>query len=103
MELNGGLKVAQIRVKKRMAIKSLVCYLKRDASFPDAFVKDYNVFEAYEIILEDMAKSLKESAYKIKFEPNEGGVPTPVVDKKRLAYSSSRTDCIGGSTEGFRP
>ncbi len=85
MELNEDLKVAQVKAKKRMAIKSLACYLKRDASFPDAFVKDYNVLEAYKIILEDMAKSLEESAYKIKFEPNEGEVPTPVVDKKRLA------------------
>ncbi len=85
MELNEDLKVAQVKAKKRMPIKSLACYLKRDASFPAAFVKDYNVLETYRIILEDMAKSLEESSYKIKFEPKEGEVPTPVVDEQRLA------------------
>ncbi|MCI5501330.1 MAG: hypothetical protein MR409_05350 [Lachnospiraceae bacterium] len=85
MELNEDLNAAQVKAKKRMPIKSLACYLKRDASFPDAFVKDYNVLETYRTILEDMAKSLEESAYKIKFEPKEGEVPTPVVDEKRLA------------------
>ena len=85
MELNEDLKAAQVKAKKRMPIKSLACYLKRDASFPAAFVKKYNVLETYRIILEDMAKSLEESAYKIKFEPKEGEIPTPVVDRKRLA------------------
>lgn len=85
MELNEDLKAAQVKAKKRMPIKSLACYLKRDASFPAAFVKKYNVIETYRIILEDMAKSLEESAYKIKFEPKEGEIPTPVVDRKRLA------------------
>ena len=85
MELNDDLKAAQVKAKKRMPIKSLACYLKRDASFPTAFVKKYNVLETYRIILEDMAKSLEDSAYKIKFEPKEGEVPTPVVDRKRLA------------------
>lgn len=85
MELNDDLKAAQVKAKKRMPIKSLACYLKRDASFPTAFVKKYNVLETYRIILEDMAKSLEDSAYKIKFEPKEGEVPTPVVDRKHLA------------------
>lgn len=85
MELNEDLKAAQVKAKKRMPIKSLACYLKRDASFPAAFVKKYNVLETYRIILEDMAKSLEESAYKIKFEPKEDEIPTPVVDRKRLA------------------
>lgn len=85
MELNEDLKTAQVKAKKRMPIKSLVCYLKRDASFPAAFVKNYNVLETYRIILEKMAESLEENAYKIKFDPNEGEVPTPVVDKNRLA------------------
>ena len=85
MELNEDHKAAQVKAKKRMPIKSLACYLKRDASFPAAFVKKYNVLETYRIILEDMAKSLEESAYKIKFEPKEGEIPTPVVDRKRLA------------------
>ncbi len=84
-ELNEDLKAAQVKAKKRMPIKSLVCYLKRDASFPAAFVKNYNVLETYKIILEKMAESLEENAYKIKFEPKEGEVPTPVVDKNRLA------------------
>ncbi len=85
MELNEDLKTAQVKVKKRMPIKSLACYLKRDASFPVAFVKKFNVLETYRTILEDMAESLEKSAYKIKFEPKEGEVPIPVVDKKRLA------------------
>lgn len=85
MELNEDLKSAQVKAKKRMPIRSLACYLKRDASFPAAFVKKFNVLEAYRIILEDMADSLEESAYKIKFTPKEGEVPTPVVDKQRLA------------------
>lgn len=84
MELNEDLKSVQVKTKKRMPIKSLACYLKRGASFPSAFVKDYNVLETYRIILEDMAKSLEDSAYKIKFEPKEGEMPTPVIDRVRL-------------------
>lgn len=84
-ELNEDLQAAQVKAKKRLPIKSLACYLKRDASFPPAFVKPYNVLEVYKIMLEDMAKSLEDSAYKIKFEPKEGEVPVLVVDKKRLS------------------
>ncbi|MGN0698582.1 MAG: hypothetical protein ACI4JV_07535 [Ruminiclostridium sp.] len=84
-ELDDDLKAAQVKAKKRMPIKSLACYLKRDASFPVAFVKTFNVLETYRTILEDMARSLEDNAYKIKFEPKEGEVPTPVIDKKRLA------------------
>lgn len=65
--------------------EQLPCYLKRDASFPAAFVKRYNVIETYKIILEDMAKSLEDSACKIKFEPEEGEVPTLTVKRNRLA------------------
>lgn len=87
MELNEDFKAVQVKAKKCIPIKSLVCYLKRDVSFPAAFITKYNVLETYKIILEDMAKSLEDSdsAYKIKFEPNEGEIPTPVIDKKRLA------------------
>lgn len=85
MELNEDLKAVQVKAKKRMPIKSLACYLKRDASFPVEILEEYNVLGTYRIILEDMAKSLEESAYKIKFEPKEGDVPTLVVDKDRLA------------------
>ena len=84
-ELNDDLKAAQVKSKKRMPIKSLACYLKRDVSFPVAFVKKYNVLETYKEILKDMAKSLEASAFKIKFEPKEGEVPTPVIDTERLA------------------
>lgn len=84
MELNEDLKQAQVNAKKRMPIKSLACYLKRDTSFPEALVKEYNVLTTYQIMLEDMAKSLEESAYKIKFEPKEGEVPTPIINETRL-------------------
>lgn len=84
-ELNEDLQATKFKDKKRLPIKSLACYLKRDASFPTALVKPYNIIEVYRIMLEDMAKSLEESAYKIKFEPKEGELPTPVIDKMRLA------------------
>ncbi len=84
MELNDDLKAAQVKAKKRLPIKSLACYLKRDASFPAAFVKGYNVLESYRIILEDMATSLEESAYKIKFKVEEGMIPKPIIDLERL-------------------
>ena len=84
-ELNEDLQATKFKAKKRLPIKSLACYLKRDASFPTALVKPYNIIEVYRIMLEDMAKSLEESAYKIKFEPKEGELPTPVIDKMRLA------------------
>ncbi len=83
-ELNEDLLAAQVKAKKRLPIKSLACYLKRDASFPAAFVKEFNVLHSYEIMLVDMARSLEDSAYKIKFEAKEGEAPTPVVDKERL-------------------
>lgn len=85
MELNEDLNVAQTKSKKRIPIVPLACYLKRDASFPDVLVKKFNVFETYKKILVDMAMSLKDSAFKIEFKPKEGEIPTPVVDKKRLA------------------
>lgn len=83
-ELNEDLLAAQVKAKKRLPVQSLACYLKRDASFPLAFVKPYNVFVVYKLMLEAMAKSLEESAEKIKFQPNEGEIPTPVIDKERL-------------------
>ena len=84
-DLNADLRVAQVKAKKRLPIKSLACYLKRDASFPKELVKDFNVLTVYETILTDMAKSLEDSAYKIKFEVEEGETPTPVIDPERLA------------------
>lgn len=84
-ELDEDLKKVQVTAKKRLPIKSLVCYLKRDASFPTALLKKYNVVETYRTILEDVAKSLEDSVDRIKFKAKEGEVPTPVVDKKCLA------------------
>ena len=83
-ELNDDLQVAQVKAKKRLPVQSLACYLKRDASFPTAFVKPYNVVTVYKAMLEAMAKSLEESADKIKFEPKEGEIPTPVIDMEKL-------------------
>lgn len=83
-ELNEDLTAAQVKAKKRMPIKSLACYLKRDGSFPSAFVKPYNVLVVYKEMLESMAESLEESADKVKFEPKEGEIPTPVIDRERL-------------------
>lgn len=84
-ELDEGLQAAQVKAKKRLPIKSLTCYLKRDASFPAAFVKEFNILNSYKLMLEDMAKSLQDSAYKIQFKVKEGEIPTPVVDEARLA------------------
>lgn len=84
-ELNYDLNVVQVKAKKRMTIKSVACFLKRDASFPDALLKDYNVLETYRAILQDMANSLEDSADKIKFEPKEGELPMPYIDEECLA------------------
>ncbi len=83
-ELNEDLTAAQVKAKKRMPIQSLACYLKRDASFPPAFVKPFNVLVTYKAMLEAMAKSLEENADKVKFEPREGEFPTPVINRERL-------------------
>ena len=68
--------------KKSIPIKSLVCYLKRDMSFPSYLIKDYNILEAFKTILEDMADSLAESANKLAFTCD--CEPTPYIDKKKL-------------------
>lgn len=84
-ELNEDFRTKQIKARKRMAIKSLACYLKRDAGFPAALVGKYNILETYRTILVDMAKSLEDSADKIKFEPEEGEMPVPAMEKTCLA------------------
>lgn len=83
-ELNEDLQGVQIKSKKRISVKSLVCYLKRDSSFPDEFVEEFNVLNTYKNIFEDMAKSLSESAYKINFYVNSDENPAPVIDKEYL-------------------
>ena len=84
MELNEDLKEAQIKAKKRMPVRSLACYLKRDVSFPREFVEEFNVFNTYKCMLEDIANSLQKSAYKIKFTVQPGMLPTPVIDEDEL-------------------
>lgn len=84
-ELNDDLNVVQVKAKKRLTIKSVACFLKRDASFPAILLKDYSVLETYRTILQDMANSLVDSADKIKFEPKEGELPVPYIDEKCLA------------------
>lgn len=84
-ELDEDLKVAQDKAKKRLPIKSLACYLKRDQSFPSGLLADYNVLNVYKVILHDMAVSLENSAYKLPFEVKEGEIPTPVINKNKLA------------------
>lgn len=85
MELNEDLKEAQAKAKKRLPVESLVCYLKRDASFPREFVEKYNVLKAYEHMLIRIAESLEESADKIRFSVKAGEEVTPVIDSAELA------------------
>lgn len=83
-ELDEDFKAAQVRAKKRLPIKSLTCYLKRDKSFPTGLLSEYNVLNVYKVILHDMAALLEDSAYKIQFEVKEGETPTPVIDRAKL-------------------
>lgn len=84
-ELDEDLKAAQAKAKKRLTIKSLACYLKRDKSFPSGLLSEYNVFNVYKVILHDIAALLEDKAYKIQFEVKEGETPAPVIDRTRLA------------------
>lgn len=83
--LNDNISSAKIKAKKKLPIKSLTCYLKRDASFPKELLKRFNILKVYETILVDMAMSLENSAYKIKFQVEEGEIAIPVIASDRLA------------------
>ena len=85
LELNDDLNAAQVKAKKRLPVKSLACFLYPNDSLPDYVTKEYNVREAYRTVLHDIAVSLEDSAYKVKFVAKEGEIPTPVIDKERLA------------------
>lgn len=83
-ELNDDLNVAQVKAKKRLPIRSIACYLKRDKSFPASLVSRYNILKAYETILDEMAKNLEEDARKIHMTLKEGQDAEPVVDEVQL-------------------
>ena len=83
-ELNEDLKTAQVKAKKRLPIRSIACYLKRDKSFPASLVSKYNILNVYETILDDMAKNLEEDAQKIHMTLKEGQDAEPVVDEDQL-------------------
>ena len=83
-ELNEDLREVQTKAKKRLPIKSLACYLKRDQSFPASLVSKYNILNVYETILNEMAQNLEEDAGKIHMILKEGQDAEPVVDKEQL-------------------
>lgn len=83
-ELNEDLRAVQTKAKKRLTIRSLACYLKRDKSFPIGLVGKYNILNVYEIILNEMAKNLEEDAQKIHMKLKEGQDAEPEVDQKQL-------------------
>lgn len=83
-ELNDDLKVAQVKAKKRLPIRSIACYLKRDKAFPADLVSKYNILNAYETILGEMAKNLEEDAKKIHMTLKDGQDAEPVVDEEEL-------------------
>lgn len=85
MELNDDLNAVQVKARRRLPVKSLACFLYPNDSLPDYVTKEYNVREAYRMMLHDIAVSLEENSYKIKFVVKEGDIPTPVIDKERLA------------------
>lgn len=84
-ELNADLSNVQTKAKKRLKIRSVVCYLKRDKTFPIGLVEPFNILKGYQIILGDMAKNLESDAFKILMTVKEGEDVEPTLDVKRLA------------------
>ena len=71
-ELREDLQSIQNKARKNLEIKSLSCYLKRDKHMQGELVQKYNVIHAYSQIFSDVAKYLKDSAYKIPLTVKQG-------------------------------